>query len=138
VGGTVYPTLFEALVEYEEKFFRMVDYVTKGSNPYTEHYSAVKAEVTDPADPGTMLNARLITTLQNADVIAIAGEALDYCVANTMRDIMNNFGEDNIKKMVILTDATSPVGFPAGLDEAFMNEFINRGGKTCETTEFFA
>lgn len=138
IGATVFAPLFETLRKYEESFFRMVDYVTKGSNVFTEHYSAVMAEVQDPSDPGTMLNARLITTLQQADVVAIAGEALDYCVANTLRDIMNNFGEDNIKKMVILTDCTSPVGLPAGLDDAFMAEFISRGGKTCESTEFFA
>ncbi|MRR38338.1 hypothetical protein EG829_27560 [bacterium] len=138
VGSSVYPILFETLVAYEKKHHRMVDYIIKGTNPYTEHYSAVKAEVVDPEDPGTMLNMRLIDILQNADVIPVAGEAHDYCVANTVRDIMHNFGEENIEKMVILTDCTSAVGTPAGLSETFMEEFIDRGGKTCESTEFFA
>jgi nicotinamidase-related amidase len=138
VGTQIHPELYEVLVKHETDLFRMVDYVTKGSNPWTEHYSAVKAEVPDPADPSSMLNTRLIQTLQSADIIPIAGEALDYCVANTLRDIMNNFGEENIKKMVILTDATSPVGFPAGLDDAFMQEFLSRGGQTSTTVEFLA
>lgn len=138
VGSSVYPVLFDALVAYEKKYHRMVDYIIKGTNPYTEHYSAVKAEVADPADPGTMLNTHLIEILQNADVIPIAGEAHDYCVANTVRDIMHNFGDVNIGKMVIITDCTSAVGYPEGLSDAFMEEFIGRGGKTCESTEFFA
>ena len=137
-GTRVHPMLYEMLRSHEESFFRMVDYVTKGSNIFTEHYSAVKAEVPDPADPGTMLNSNLIGTLQSADIIPIAGEALDYCVANTLRDIMNNFGEENIQKMVILTDATSAVGFPAGLDDSFMKEFMDRGGKTSTTVEFLS
>ncbi len=138
VGSSVYPVLFDALVAYEKKYHRMVDYIIKGTNPYTEHYSAVKAEVADPDDPGTLLNTHLIEILRNADVIPIAGEAHDYCVANTVRDIMHNFGDVNIGKMVILTDCTSAVGYPEGLSDAFMEEFIGRGGKTCESTEFFA
>ena len=43
-GHTVYPELFAALSEWEARF-AFVDYVTKGSNILTEHYSAVQADV---------------------------------------------------------------------------------------------
>jgi len=47
-GHNVYPVLFEALLKWEEKNFANIDFVTKGSNPFTEHYSAVQADVPDP------------------------------------------------------------------------------------------
>jgi nicotinamidase-related amidase len=138
-GYGVYSALFDALIEWE-KDFCMVDYVTKGSNIYTEHYSAVQADVPDPQDPSTMLNTRLIQTLEQADIIALCGEAINFCVANTVRDIANNFGEENIRKFVLLTDATSPV---PGKDfepmtESFMKEMTKRGMKVSTTKEFLA
>ena len=51
-GHGVVPPLADALLEWE-KDFAMVDYVTKGSNFWTEHYSAVQADVPDPEDPTT-------------------------------------------------------------------------------------
>jgi len=138
-GYGVYPELFDALLEWE-KDFSMVDYVTKGSNMYTEHYSAVQADVPDPQDPGTMLNTRLIQTLEDADIIALAGEALNFCVANTVTDIANNFGEENIKKFVLLEDACSPVpgkDFEV-LTKNFMTEMTRRGMQVSNTSDFLA
>ena len=107
-GAIVVPELFDALIEWE-KDFAMVDYVTKGSNFWTEHYSGVQADVPDPEDPDTQLNMRLIGTLQEADMILLAGEARSHCLANTVTDIADNFGEDNVKKMVLLEDACADV-----------------------------
>jgi nicotinamidase/pyrazinamidase len=108
-GHNVHAAVKKALDRWARSKLELVDFVTKGSNPLTEHYSAVQAEVPDPNDPSTMLNGRLIKTLSEADMVAIAGEALSHCVANTVRDIAKNFGEDNIKKLVVLTDCTSSV-----------------------------
>ena len=80
----------------------MINLVTKGSNFWTEHYSAVMADVPDPSDPHTMLNTSFINTLKEADIIALSGEAKSHCLANTVRDIANNFGEENISKLVLL------------------------------------
>jgi nicotinamidase-related amidase len=135
-GHNIYPELYEAITKWEESCFAMVDYVTKGSNIWTEHYSAVQADVPDATDPGTMLNTRLIQTLQEADIILIAGEALSHCVANTIRDIANNFGEENIKKFLLLEDCCSSVtGFDQlGID--FIKEMTKRGMKISKSTEF--
>ncbi|MBF0227542.1 MAG: hypothetical protein HQK76_19015 [Desulfobacterales bacterium] len=138
-GYGVYPELFNALIEWE-KDFCMVDYVTKGSNIYTEHYSAVQADVPDSQDPTTMLNTRLIKTLEDADIIALCGEALNFCLANTVKDIADNFGEDNIKKLVLLNDATSPVlgkDFEP-LTKKFLDEMTKRGMKISTTKDFLA
>lgn len=137
-GHAVFPELFSALTEWEERF-AVVDYVTKGSNILTEHYSAVQADVPDAADASTQINTRLIRTLENADVIAIAGEARTHCVANTVRDIANNFGDDSfVKKMVLLADAASDIsGFEAHA-QSFLNEMTGRGMQLSTTTEFLA
>ncbi len=137
-GHTVFPELFAALTEWESRF-AFVDYVTKGSNLLTEHYSAVLADVPDAADASTQINTRLIRTLENADLVLIAGEARTHCLANTVRDIANNFGDDSfVSKLVLLTDASSDIpGFEAHA-KTFMNEMVGRGMQVSTTTDFLA
>ena len=132
----MFQELLEALWKWEESNYAMVDYVTKGSNFMTEHYSAVQADVPDPEDPNTHLNENLIEILKTADEIIWTGEALSHCVANTIRDIANNFGEENIKKMVLLTDATSNVTGFEQMGEDFMKEMTGRGMRTSTTVEY--
>lgn len=137
-GHAVFPGLFAALTEWETRF-AFVDYVTKGSNILTEHYSAVQADVPDPADASTQINTRLIQTLENADLIAIAGEARTHCLANTVRDIADGFGDDScVSKLVLLTDASSDIpGFETHARD-FMSEMAGRGMQLSTTTEFLA
>jgi nicotinamidase/pyrazinamidase len=135
-GHTVFPILFDALIEWEKRF-AFVDYVTKGSNILTEHYSAVQADVPDPVDPSTQINTRLIQTLERADVVVIAGEARTHCVANTVRDIANNFGDDSfVSKLVLLTDASGDIpGFESHAQN-FMTEMKGRGMQFATTVDF--
>lgn len=140
-GYGVVPELFDSLIEWE-KDFALVDYVTKGSNFWTEHYSAVQADVPDPEDPDTHLNMRLIETLQEADIILLSGEARSHCLANTVKDIADNFGEDNVKKMILLQDATSDVPDPPGttmftdIGEQFVSDMMTRGMQVSTTVDF--
>lgn len=134
-GAAIYPPLFDAFCEWEQEF-AAVNYVTKGSNIFTEHYSAVQADVYDPEDPGTGLNTNLIKLMQEMDMIAIGGEASSHCVASTVRDIANNFGEDNVRKFVYLEDACSPVTGFEQLEKDFMKEMIDRGMKVTTTDKF--
>lgn len=134
-GSNVVPALFNAFLEWEGQF-ALVDYVAKGSNLYTVHYSAVQAEVPDPSDPSTQVNIGLIDTLMSADLIAIAGEAGSHCLANTVRDIANNFDPDAVQKLVLLTDATSPVPGFENLQEDFINEMTAKGMQLSTTVDF--
>ena len=140
-NGTPLAPLFDVLTNWE-KDFAMVDYVTKGSNLWTEHYSAVQADVPDPEDPGTQLNMGLIETLQEADIILLSGEAKSHCLANTVIDIADNFGEENIKKMVLLEDCTSNVPDPPGTtlftdaSDKFVADMMARGMQVSTSTEF--
>lgn len=136
-GHNVYDKLMTSLMKWESDNRAMVDFITKGSNPYTEHYSAVKADVPDPADITTKVNTAFIETLQNSDIVLIAGEASSHCVANTMRDIVNEFPDKSCaKKIILLTDAMSPVYQCEKLQLDFFNEMRAAGVQFGTTTEF--
>ena len=140
-GHNVVTPIAEVLKQWEEEF-AMVDYVTKGTNYKVEHYSAVQADVVIPTDPTTQLNTGLIQTLQDADILFLSGQALSHCVAYTVKDIADNFGDENIKKMVLIEDTTSPVqpdppGTTLFSDSAsqFIIDMKARGMQTCRSTD---
>lgn len=118
---------------------RNVTYITKGSNPLTEHYGAVMAEVERDDDASTKLNSDLVNLLLNTgdDDILIAGEALSHCVATTIRQVASQFAPDQIKKFVLLTDACSNVGGFESLGEAFVKEMTAKGMRTSTTATYF-
>jgi nicotinamidase/pyrazinamidase len=137
-GYKVQPVLFEALCAWENARFGAVNFVTKGSNMFTEHYSACQADVYDPEDPKTGLNTDLLGVLQDPEValIGISGEASSHCVANTIRDIAKNFGEDNVKKFTYIEDTCSPVPGFENLATDFLNEMTGRGMKVTTSDKF--
>ena len=125
-GHNVHADLRAAYNEWEERQLAIVDMVVKGSNPWTEHYSAVQAEVPDASDPGTQLNERLIATLDRADLIVIAGEASSHCVKATTEHVVENL-TGRLGRVVLLTDCMSPVsGFEAE-HASFMTDMRGRG-----------
>lgn len=139
VGHNVHKDVAEAVHEWEQTRYAMADFVTKGSNPWTEHFSAVQAEVPDPTDPSTQVNTRFIQTLEQADIILLAGEALSHCVANTMRDIAKNFSDPRfVEKVTILTDASSNVTGFDNFGADFLRDLTAMGMKTSTTTTVLA
>lgn len=134
-GHNVVDSIASAVKDWEQQF-AMIDYVTKGSNIWTEHYSAVQADVPDPEDPSTQLNTRLIDTLETADLVALSGQALSHCVANTVRDIVNNFGAENISKLVLIEDTSSSVPGFEQFGEQFLQDMKACGVQTAKSTEF--
>lgn len=125
-GHNVHAELRAAYNAWEERHLAAVDMVTKGENPWTEHYSAVQAEVPDPADPATQLHAGLIATLDRADLVVVAGEASSHCVKATTEHVVEHLG-GRLERVVLLTDCMSPVaGFEAHHD-AFLADMRGRG-----------
>lgn len=134
-GHNVVTPIMSALDEWEKKRFGVVDYVTKGSNIFTEHYSGVQADVPDPEDSTTQLNMGLIQVLENADVILLSGQALSHCVANTARDIFKNFGTDSLKKITVVFDTTSSVPGFEKMGEDFVEEAKSLGVNFAKSTD---
>jgi nicotinamidase-related amidase len=134
-GHNVQTDIMSALHNWERRP-RQVDFVTKGSNIFTEHYSAIQADVPDPEDATTQLNSRLIETLQNADIILVTGQALSHCVKFTVEDIANNFGDIHTQKLHLLVDTMSSVtGFETQGDQ-FLKDIEARGAKLVSSTDF--
>jgi nicotinamidase-related amidase len=139
VGQTVYPVLFDALMEWCRSEYANIDFITKGSNYKTEHYSAIVADVPDPTDPGTQMNVNFLNTINEADLVLLAGEARSHCLANTGRDACNYFSDDSlVKKLVLLTDATSDVPGFENYGDQFVKDMTARGMQTTTTKDFLA
>jgi len=136
-GHNIVSPLSDALLDWEKKA-GWIDYVTKGSNMFTEHYSAVCADVPDPEDPTTDINRPLIEVLEKGELIAVAGQAQSHCVANTIRDIAEEFGEEHTKKIVLLEDAMSNVPGFEDLGTKFFDDMKAMGVTITKTTELLA
>lgn len=133
-GQNVYKPLSDALHDWEASVpGRLVDFTYKGSNIRTEHYSAVRAEVSDASDPGSRTNFALIERLKTADNIAIAGEALSHCVANTVRDLVTTIP---VSKLIVLTDVSSCVTGFENLGSEFLEEASAMGVRLMTSEEY--
>lgn len=135
-GMDINAKIKEALSKWEDNN-AVVDYVTKGSNIYTENYSVFKAEVPRADDASTQLNTRLINTLQQADIIPVLGEGLSHCVLSSLRDLVEAFGDDKyLQKIVLLTDCSSIIpGFEKQTQD-FLKEMTSRGMQLSTTDKF--
>jgi nicotinamidase-related amidase len=143
-GHTVQSDLMVAIHQWERDHFANAGFVTKGTNTFTEHYGALMAEVPMASDPSSGLNTELLEVLADADIVAIAGEALSHCVKSTVTQIADNIGGEHVKKFHILTDCSSPVpkvgdgpDFPA-IAEEWLKEMERRGMTLTTSTEFLA
>ena len=135
-GHCVVPSVSAALADWELTKFNRVNYVTKGSNFLTEHYSGVVADVPDDNDASTKLNTGLVDALTETDEIVITGEALSHCLANTVSDIAIRFGDDNIKKLTLLQDTTSNVPGFEKLGRDFVINMTKKGMKLTTTRDW--
>lgn len=116
---------------------RWVNWVTKGSNPRTEHYSAIQADVEIDDDQTTKKNFGFLNVINKADIIYLSGEAGSHCLANTGRDMVSFFNDDSfIRKLVLLKDATSPVPSFEKQQDDFINELSAKGMRVALTTDF--
>ena len=134
-GHNVHPAVKAAYNAWEDALLRVVEKVGKGSNPWTEHYSAIQAEVPDEDDPATLLNMPLVESLDRADLIVIGGEASSHCVKATTEHIAANLPSGDSAKLVLVTDCMSPVtGFEAQ-HQTFLQDMGTRGARLLTSAE---
>lgn len=134
-GHNVHAEVLAACNRWEEANWTAVKQVYKGTNPWTEHYSAMQAEVPDADDPDTQLNQALIAQLDQADVLLIAGEASSHCVKATTEHIVDNLPSGQLSKIVLLTDCMSPVGGFEAQAEGFLTAMRDRGVRLTTSQE---
>lgn len=117
-GHGVHADVLAACSAWQARQLRAVRSVSKGANPWTEHYSAIQAEVPDPQDDTTHLNTALLRQLAGAQRLLIAGEASSHCVSATCEHIVQHLPALvpgwTPARITLLTDCMSPVtGFEA-------------------------
>ena len=118
-GHKINPELKQSLSEWETKNNTKVEFVLKGMNHKTEHYSALKAEVVLD-DEDTKLRTDVINGLVDYKV-TITGEASSHCVAGTTLDLLENMDKLMRENVIILKNCMSPVpGFESNADAFFV------------------
>lgn len=140
-GHGVHAEVLAACGEWQLQRRRAVRNVFKGTNPFTEHYSAIEAEVPDADDPDTALNTRLLAALGTADRLFIAGEASSHCVRATTEHIVQHLPRLQPgwtpARITLLTDCMSPVrGFEAQ-HTAFLDAMRAQGVQLARSTDDF-
>lgn len=133
-GHNVHAAVRAAYNRWEEATLTEVQKVVKGDNPWTEHYSAVQAEVPDLEDPDTQLNRELIDRLDAAGLILVAGEASSHCVKATTEHVVAQLS-GRLERVVLLTDCMSPVGGFQAQHEAFLADMRSRGVQLATSTD---
>lgn len=121
VGNALSPiidemTFFHGVARQTERSFQV-----KGNNPLTENYSVFSPEVLEDQNHRYIAekNWKLIRKLLKNDILIIAGEAGDYCVAWSIDDLLTNIlilNPELAKKVYILEDCISPVVIPGVYD----------------------
>ncbi len=127
--------VLERVNRWERREGRRADYILKGMNLWTEHYSVLKAEVEDPDDIGTALNRRLLGELSLARAVIVSGQALSHCVANTITDLIENLAPDVLARIIVLEDASSSVPGFEGLGETALQKARDAGMTVCKASE---
>ncbi len=126
-GHNVHPVVRDAYGRWEAQALQPARKVFKGMNPWTEHYSALQAEVPDGQDPDTQLNHRLIAALDEGERIVIAGEASSHCVRATTEHLAAHLPSGRVDKIVLLEDCMSPVPGFEDQARAFLDGMRERG-----------
>ena len=134
-GNNVHQDVLSAYNRWKEKTSRNVTKIIKGTNPWTEHYSAIQAEVPSEEDASTLKNEVFIEHLKTADLLYIAGEASSHCVKSTVEHLANELDAKQTSKLVLLTDCMSPV---AGFEKeasVFIETMQRKGAKIRQSTD---
>ncbi len=137
-GHNVHADVRAAYNRWEESTLGIVNKISKGTNPYTEHYSAIQAEVPDADDDSTQMNYEFIDMLSSADQVYITGEAGSHCVKATTEHIVDNWDQSRLDKLVLVTDCMSSV---TGFDEQYHNfirDMRSRGVQIAQASDVVA
>lgn len=114
-GHTFHEDILDIIYAVEARG-QWVEFITKGSNPYTEHFGAFRANVEQSDDPSTQFNQPMFQKLQKSDEICLTGQAKSHCVLNTLKQMLEFDNGSLANKIVVLEDCTSNV---PGLPQSF-------------------
>lgn len=134
-GWTIDKKITDSLYDWCIKEDRSYDVFCKGNNQSTEHYSIFKAAVPFEDDPETQLNTCLLDLLDSFDELIIVGEAADFCVVNSLKDIVS-FYPELARKTVLFTDCMSWIIENNSYATEMFENAKNAGVKFTTSTEY--
>jgi nicotinamidase-related amidase len=112
-GHNIHDGLNQALQQWECQRLRPVQYLFKGLNPLTEHFSAFEADLPLADDLTTCFNPQQVAALIAAQRVIVAG-AVAALRGQFGTQPAAPSGADFARKLVLLEDCSSPVpGFEA-------------------------
>ncbi|SCY27099.1 hypothetical protein [Desulfoluna spongiiphila] len=132
-GHGVYHPLDTILSRWANRHTDLV-MLPKGASRYTEHFSIFQPKVMREGDPASVFHRSLLDDLSGFDEIYVAGEASSHCVADSVRDLVSA-RPVLAERVVLLTDAMSPVAGFEHLSDAFFTDMATAGVRTATTTE---
>ncbi|MDR0737339.1 MAG: cysteine hydrolase [Zoogloeaceae bacterium] len=133
-GHNAHVAVRRAYNQWEEATGNSTEKILKGLNPWTEHFSAIRAEIPDPASPDTLVNEALLDRLAAAGAILIAGEAGSHCAKGTAEDLIE-FRPETTKRITLLTDCISPVAGFETAQRVFIETMRARGVRIATSAE---
>ena len=145
IGHALVPAVEEAIFFHTIARSSQAEFEIKGSNPFTEHYSALGPEVLDgpSGDIIASKNSKFFQKLQEFDRVIIAGQAKSHCVAWTIDDLLSEIltqDKSLVEKVYLLEDCTSPVVVPGIVDytgqaDAAFQRFAEAGMHVIRSTD---
>ena len=121
IGHAIVSIIEEAVFFHSIARTSQPDYILKGENPATEHYSAISPEVVRSVDGDLIAtrNNELLEKVKKFDRVLIAGQAKSHCVAATVGDLLEDIQKEDpslAKKVYLLDDCSSSVVIPGVVD----------------------
>lgn len=123
-GAAITDVIMAAVTEWARKG-KHYEIIVKGTDPLTEHFGAVRANIPVDTNPETQINTKLINTLTRFSKILIAGEAKSHCVANTVKQLLAY--PDISGKITLLKDCMSDVPGMEHIADTIYSEAENAG-----------
>jgi nicotinamidase-related amidase len=144
IGHALVSGIEEAIFFHSIARNTQASFHTKGNNPLTENYSALRPEVLENynGQPLGRKDLKLVDQLLSYDLLFVAGQAKSHCVAWTIDDLLaeiRNRDPSLASKIYLLEDCSSPVVAP-GADftdaaNAAFGRFQEAGMRVVRSTE---
>jgi len=134
-GWAINRVLTDSLTEWAIDNGYTYELFYKGYAQSTEHYSIFRAAVEWEGEPETYLNTRLLSILNDFDEVLLMGEAADYCVANSLNDILEE-SPALAKKMIVMTDCMSWINPDNERAKAIFEKAGQQGVKFIESIDY--
>lgn len=134
-GHSIWPRLKESLDKWSSKSKKPWEILMKGNRPDREMYSAIlcDGEVFQGLTCTPGIDSNLI---ESYDKIYIAGIAKDFCVAATVKDLIEQF-EPEIQSRLVFIDDCMPQIIDGNESCNIYDEAVEKHGAWKTTTEFF-